>query len=93
MTKKLFYFRWCSFTEKVRGEDIKRPFNKYKFDGNLQELLQLLFDSLHNISKHLFHFKWQAFQYEQLKNTLEEGEVCAVIDFRQNINQKKRSTI
>ena len=73
----------------MRGEDIKRPFNKYKFDGNLQELLQLFFDSLHNISKHLFHFKWKAFQCEQLKNTLEE-EVCAVIDFGQNINHKKQ---
>ena len=27
--KKVIYFRWCSFVEKVRGEDIKRPFNKY----------------------------------------------------------------
>ena len=59
----------------MRGEDIKRPFNKYKFDGNLQELLKLFFDSLHNISKHLFHFKWQAFQYGQLKIDLKKKSV------------------
>ena len=30
------------------------------------------------------------FPVQTIKNTLEEGEVCSVIDFRQNINHKKQ---
>ena len=84
------WYKWCSHTEIVDGKEVVRPFNKYRFDGSLQELLQLFYDAVHNISKHLFHFKWQATQFEELKNTLQPGEVAAVMDFGQNINHRKQ---
>ena len=42
------------------------------------------------MGKHLFHYKWQGIQYEELKSSLRHGEVMAVIDFGQNINHKKQ---
>lgn len=88
--EQVVWYKWCSHTEIVNGKEVVRPFNKYRFDGSLQELLQLFYDAVHNISKHLFHFKWQAMQFEELKNTLQPGEVAAVMDFGQNINHRKQ---
>ena len=44
---------------------------------------------MYNSSKHLFHYKWQAMQYEHFRMTIEEGEVGLVMDFGQNINHRK----
>lgn len=90
LTKSVVWFKWTSFVEKVNGQDIVRPFDRYRFDGTLQELMQLFFDLVHNMSKHLFHFKWQALQYEQFRRSIEPGEVGLVMDFGQNINHRKQ---
>ena len=42
-----------------------------------------------NSSKHLFHYKWQAMQYEHFRMTI-EAEVGLVMDFGQNINHRKQ---
>ena len=42
------------------------------------------------MSKHLFPFKWQAMQHEELRNTIQEADVGAVMGFGQNINHTKQ---
>lgn len=86
----VIWYKWSAPKEIIDGKEFKRPFNKYRHDGSLGTLMNNFYISVHQISKHLFHFKWQAMQYEVLKSSLQQGEVMAVIDFGQNINHKKQ---
>ena len=90
LSKPVVWFKWTSFAETINGKSVQRPFDRYRFDGTLQELLQIYFDSVHNMSKHYFHYKWQATQYQRFRESIESGEVGVVIDFGQNINHKKQ---
>ena len=53
-------------------------------------LLNNFYISVHQMSKHLFHYKWQGMQYEELKTSFQHGEVMAISNFGQNINHKKQ---
>ena len=88
--KSVIWNKWCSYKDTVNGKEILRPFNKYRFQGTLDQLLDLFYNAIFQMSKHLFHFKWQAMQYEVLRDTIQEGEVGAVMDFGQNINHRKQ---
>ena len=91
LSKPVVWYKWTSFVEKLgNGEKVKRPFDRYRFDGTLQELIQVYYSNVHNMSKHYFHFKWQAYQYEQFRSSIKLGEVGIVMDFGQNINHKKQ---
>lgn len=88
--KEVVWFKWGSFKEKINGKEVVRPFNRYQYNGTLEELLQMFYDSVHNMAKHIYHFKWQADQYEFLRSSIEEGEVGLVMDFGQNISHRKQ---
>ena len=90
LNKPVVWFKWTSFVETVQGEPVQRPFDRYKFDGTLQELLQVYFNAVHTMSSHYFHYKWQAVQYQCFRETIRPGEVGLVMDFGQYINHKKQ---
>ena len=88
--ENVIWYKWSSPVEVIEGREFKCPFNKYCHNGSLGTLLNNFYISVHQMSKHLFHYKWQGIQYEELKSSLRHGEVMAVIDFGQNINHKKQ---
>ena len=72
------------YKKKDGSEGIRKITDKVAFHGTAEELLQCLMVSLCGLSYHMFHFRWQAFQYEESKNQLREGDVLMVMDFAQN---------
>ena len=88
--ENVIWYKWSSPVEVIEGREFKCPFNKYRHNGSLGTLLNNFYISVHQMSKHLFHYKWQGIQYKELKSSLRHGEVMAVIDFGQNINHKKQ---
>ena len=89
-SEKVIWYLWGSYKEEINGKTITRPFNKYRHEGKLEELLEIFYNFMYNSSRHLFHYKWQAIQYEHFRMTIEAGEVGLVMDFGQNINHKKQ---
>ena len=90
LNNPVIWHKWTTFVENINGKKVQRPFDRYRFDGTLQELLQIFFDCVHNMSRHYFHFKWQAVQYQKLRQSIQPGEVGLVMDFGQNINHRKQ---
>ena len=89
-SEEVIWYLWGSYKEEINGKTITRPFNKYRHEGKLEELLEIFYNFMYNSSKHLFHYKWQAMQYEHFRMTIEAGEVRLVMDFGQNINHRKQ---
>ena len=86
--KNVIYFKWCSPKENTNGKEIKRPFNKYRFEVKLKVLVNSYYQTCHLMSKHPFHFNWRSIQYERYRSTIIIGEVGLVMDFGQNINHR-----
>ena len=62
----------------------RRTLDKVRYRGTLAQLLTLFITSLSQISVHLFHFRWQAFQFDECKKQLKYGDVLFVMDFTTN---------
>ena len=45
------------------------------------------------MSLHLFHFHWQAMQFDECKKQLQEGDVMFIMDFSTNYSHHKQSEI
>ena len=68
--KKVIWYQWSSPVELINGTEFKQPFNKYHHHGSLGTLLNNFYISVHWISNHLIHYKWQGMQYDELKSSL-----------------------
>ena len=53
----------------------KRVIDKIRYRGPLAQLLTKFIRSVNAMSTHLFHFRWQAMQFDECKKQLREGDV------------------
>ena len=77
-----------------KKQDKKRKIlDKVRYRGTLAQLLTLFIMSLSQISIHLFHFPWQAFQFDECKKQLKYGDVLFVMDFATNYSHHRQDEI
>ena len=50
-----------------KQEKPKRILDKVRYRGTIAELLSRLVNSVNHMSIHLFHFRWQAYQFDECK--------------------------
>ena len=81
----------CS--ENGKKDKKKKLFDKILYTGSLAQLLALFTKSIHNLSAHLFHFRWQAFQFDECKKLLLNGDVLMIMDFAQNHSHHRQDEV
>ena len=45
------------------------------------------------MSVHLFHFCWQAFQFDECKKQLQDGDILIIMDFATNYSHHKQDEV
>lgn len=70
-----------------------RVTDKVRYRGTRAQLLSLFTHQLSGMSKHLFHFRWQAMQFDECKKQLQDGDVMMVMDFAQNYTHHRQDEI
>ena len=45
------------------------------------------------MSIHLFHFRWQVFQFDECKKQLQDGDVLLIMDFTTNYSHHKQDEV
>lgn len=68
----------------------RKYWDKFRYSGTLSNLLSLFTQSLHNLSVHMFDFRWQAFQFDECKKLLQHGDCLFIIDFAQNRTHRRQ---
>ena len=76
-----------------KQEKPKRILDKVRYRGTLAELLSLFVKSVNHMSIHLFHFRWQAFQFDECKKQLQDGDVLLIMDFATNYSHHKQDEV
>ena len=71
----------------------KRVIGKIRYRGPLARLLMTFIQSVNAMSLHLFHFRWQAMQFDECKKQLQEGDVMFIMDFSTNYSHHKQDEI
>ena len=71
----------------------KRVIDKIRYRGPLAQLLTKFTESVNTMSTHLFHFHWQAMQFDECKRQLGEGDVMLLMDFSTNYSHHKQDEI
>ena len=59
--ENVIWYKWSSPVEVIEGREFKCPFNKYRHNGSLGTLLNNFYISVHQMSKHLFHYKCKVY--------------------------------
>ena len=76
-----------------KQEKQKRILDKVRYWGTLAELLSLFVKSVNDMSIHLFHFRWQAVQFDESKKQLQDGDVLLIMDFATNYSHHKQDEV
>ena len=63
-----------------------------RYRGTIAELLSRFVNSV-NMSIHLFHFRWQAFQFDECKKQLQDGDILLIMDFATNYSHHKQDEV
>ena len=71
----------------------RKQLDRVLISGTLVELLNSFINSIHRLSVHIFDFRWQAFQYEECKKLLQEGDILMIMDFAQNYSHHRQDEI
>ena len=71
----------------------KQVIDKIRYRGPLARLLTKFIESVKAMSTHLFHFRWQAMQFDECKKQLWEGDVMLIMDFSTNYSHHKQGEI
>ena len=71
----------------------KRVIDKIRYRGPLAQLLTKFIRSVNAMSTHLFHFRWQAMQFDECKKQLREGDVMLVMDFSTNYSHHRQGEV
>ena len=80
--------------ERVKGKKKERKqFDKICYSGTLSHLLTCFTVSIHELSEHIFNFRWQAFQFDECKKLLKDGDVLMIMDFAQNFSHHRQDEI
>ena len=76
--------RWETFTRtSKKGTEIKRP-DKVDKSGTYKQFLEQFLQDVHDMSLHLFNWKWHDKQFQFVKDNLDIGTLLMVLDFAQN---------
>ena len=76
-----------------KQEKPKKILNKVRYRGTIAELLSRFVNSVNHMSIHLFHFCWQAFQFDECKKQLQDGDVLLIMDFTTNYSHHKQDEV
>lgn len=76
-----------------KGRKKKKRFDKHFYVGTLAKLFTLFSKSIHQLSRHIFDFRWQALQYEECKKQLQDGDVLMMMDFAQNHSHHRQDEV
>ena len=76
-----------------KKEKPKRILDKVRYRGTIAELLSRFINSVNHMSIHLFHFCWQAFQFDECKKQLQDGDVLLIMDFATNYSHHKQDEV
>ena len=76
-----------------KQEQKKRVLDKVRYRGSRAQLLTIFIQSLSQMSIHLFHFRWQAMQFEECKKQLQVGDVLFIMDFATNYSHHRQDEI
>ena len=76
-----------------KQEKPKRILDKVRYRGTLTELLSLFVKSVNHMSIHLFHFHWEAFQFDECKKQLQDGDILLIMDFATNYIHHKQDEV
>ena len=71
----------------------KQVIDKIRYRGPLAWLLTKFIESVKAMSMHLFHFCWQAMQFDECKKQLWEGDVMLIMDFSMNYSHHKQGIL
>ena len=72
---------WHQWKTEKSEKNKKKKFDKVLYMGQLSSLLALFCSSVDKLSTHLFHFQWQAMQFEECKKQLQKGDRYHVPEF------------
>ena len=64
-----------------------------RYRGSIAELLSWFVNSVNQMSIHLFHFRWQAFQFDECNKQLQDGDVLLIMDFATNYSHHKQDEV
>ena len=70
-----------------------KQWDKFRYSGQLSQLLSLFTVLLSKLSVHMFNFRWQAFQFDECKRLLNVGDILFIIDFAQNHTHRRQDEI
>ena len=76
-----------------KQEKPKRILDKVRYRGTVAELLSQFVNSVNHMSVHIFHFHWQAFQFDECKKQLQDGDVFLIMDFATNYSHHKQDEV
>ena len=90
-SKTVVWHQW----EKVENPKAKKKksFDKIRYQGAMSTLLTNYIQSLDRISVHMFDFRWQAFQLDECKKLLQNGDCLFIVDFAQNHSHHRQDEI
>ena len=71
-------------------QNIHQRTNQTRFQGPIPKLC---LQSVNAMSLHLFHFRWQAMQFDECKKQLWEGDDMFIMDFSTNYSHHKQGEI
>ena len=94
-TKQVTWHQWQYILVDTGEKDgkKKRAIDKIRYRGPLTWLLTKFIQSVNAVSLHLFHFCWQAKQFDECKKQLREGDVMFIMDFSTNYSHHKQGEI
>ena len=76
-----------------KQEKPKRILDKVRYRGTIAELLLRFINSVNHMSIHVFHFCWQAFQFDECKKQHQDGDVLLIMDFATNYSHHKQDEV
>ena len=85
-SSKVVWHQW----EVVKEEGERNRVDKIRYTGDLATLLAVFCVAVQHLSTHLFHFRWQAYQFEVAKTQLQAGDVLMVMDFAANFIHRRQ---
>ena len=76
-----------------KKEKPKRILDKVRYRGTIAELLSWFINSVNHMSICLFHFHWQAFQFDECKKQLQDGDILLIMDFATNYSHHQQDEV
>ena len=91
-TQKVRWFQWET-THQTNPDGTKKRLDLQDVEhtGTLLELVNSFHLQTMKMSMHFFHYKWQAFQFEYIRQNLDRGTIVEVMDFGQNVTHRSQN--